>query len=200
MSLETEIDNSEKLTQWLDEKIDGLEISSDDRYLIAAGCLDMALEHQKSIILLSANHLYGSAAALVRLIFESHVRGVWILYCASDKQIEQFKNDKLDKNFHQLIEEIEKIDAFNVGTLSHVKEKSWAIMNSFTHSGFWQVVRRNKPGEIAPNYTDNEIIDALRTANSFAILAAFTIANMSKDEGLVKEIYERGMEYFDIKP
>lgn len=200
MNLDTEIKNSEQLIQWLDQKIDGLEIKSDDRSRIAGGCLDIALEHQKSIVLLSAHHLYGSAAALVRIIFESYVRGIWLLYCASDKQLEQYKLDKLDKKFYELIKEVEKHEAFKDGTLSYVKEKSWAAMNSFTHSGFHQVVRRNKDREISPNYTNDEIIDAIETANSCAILTAIAIADIANSVELAKEIFDRGMAYFKTKP
>jgi len=76
MSVENEIQKSEQLIQWLDQNIHGLEIKSDDRSRLAAGCLDIALEHQKSIVLLTEHRLYGSAATLVRLIFEAYVRGV----------------------------------------------------------------------------------------------------------------------------
>lgn len=162
--------------------------------------MDIALEHQKSIVLLTAHHLYGSAAALVRLIFEAYIRGVWLLYCASEEELQQFKDDELDKKFYKLVDDVEKHEAFNVGTLSHVKEKSWKIMNSFTHSGFYQVVRRNKSGEIAPNYTDEEIKDVLETANSFAILTAVAIANMANNEELAKSVFKRGMEFFNIEP
>lgn len=122
-----------------------------------------------------------------------------MLCCASEKQLEQFKKDNLRKEFHQLIREIEKHEAFKEGILSQVKETSWAIMNSFTHSGFYQVVRRIKEGEISPDYADEEIINVLQSANSFAILTAGAIANMAKNERLAKEIYDRGMECSDSK-
>lgn len=196
MRVETQIREAEELIQWLDSNIDGLDIPANDRMRLAAGCLDMALEHQKSIVLLTANSLFGSAAALVRLEFEAYVRGVWLLYCASDLEIEKFKKDKLDKNFGQLIEDIEKHGAFNVGTLSHVKNASWKAMNSFTHSGLYQIVRRSTANEIMPNYADAELIDALETANSFGILTAIAISDMARNETLAKKVFDRGKEYF----
>lgn len=116
------ISNSEKLIQWEDLKIDGLTVSSDDRPRIAASCFDVALEHQKAIILLITNKLYGSAFALIRVLFESYVRGLWLNYCANDKEINEFKKGKMDKKFGKLIEDIEKIDGYNVGTLSSSKK------------------------------------------------------------------------------
>jgi hypothetical protein len=169
MKIETAIQESEELIQWLDKNIDGVEIKSNDRSRIAAGSLDMVLEHQKAIVLLTSHCLYGSAAALVRLIFESYVRGVWFYYSASDEELHEFKNDRLDKTFNELIKDIEKHEAFSEGILSDVKKLSWKVMNSFTHGGFYQVVRRNKETEIAPNYSNEEIINALESANSFDV-------------------------------
>jgi hypothetical protein len=96
MKVETEIQKSEELIQCIDKNIYGVEIKSNDRFRIAAGSLDMVLEHQKAIVLLTSHCLYGSAAALVRLIFESYVRSVWFYYSASDEELHEFKNDRLD--------------------------------------------------------------------------------------------------------
>ncbi len=200
MRAETEIRESEQLIQWLDSNIDGLGIPSNDRSRLAAGCLDMVLEHQKSIVLLTAHSLFGSATALVRLEFESYVRGIWLLYCASESEIEKFKKDKLDKKFGQLIDDIEKHEAFNVGTLSHVKQTSWKAMNSFTHSGLYQIIRRNTADEITPNYTDEELVDTLNTANSFGILTAIAISDMAHNEKLAQTVFERGQKFFTNEP
>lgn len=200
MRVEAQIRQSEQLIQWLDSSIDGLDIPSNDRARLAAGCLDMALEHQKSIVLLTANALFGSAAALVRLEFDAYIRGIWLLYCASESEIEKFKKDKLEKTLGQLIEDIEKHEAFNVGTLSRVKKASWKAMNSLTHSGFYQVARRNRADEIAPNYYDEELVDALNTANSFGILTAIAIADMARNETLVRAVFERGQRFFGNEP
>ena len=79
---------------------------------------------------------------------------------------------------------------------SFVKEKSWKVMNSFAHTGFYQVVRRNAENEIRPDYTESEVLDALSSANSFAILAGVEIANMAKNDLLTKEIGDYGNKYF----
>lgn len=200
MRVEKEIKEAERIIQWLDKKIDGLEISSEDRFRVAAGCLDMALEHHKSLVLLIANDLYGSAMALVRLVFESYIRGCWLAYCATEAQIRKFLDDKLDKEFFELIADIEKHEAFNAGTLSLVKETSWTVMNSFTHSGFMQIARRNTSTSIVPNYTDEELIDAIETGDSFSLLTAIAIADLAGDEKLAKEVFEEGIQYFEKRP
>lgn len=197
MRIDSAMQESEALANWLASKIDGLEIPNPDRCRIAAGCFDMVFEHHAAIVLLTKHLLYGSAAALIRSEFEAHVRGIWLLFCASDAEIDRFKKNKLMKNFGNLIKEIEKIETYSEGTFSYVKEKSWEVMNSFTHTGFYQVIRRNTDTEIRPNYSEAEILDALSTANSFAIFAGVEVANIAKNEALKREIADRGNRYFE---
>ena len=188
------ISNSEKLIQWADSKIDRLEVSSDDRPRIVASCLDIALEHQKAIILLIANKLYGSAFALIRLLFEAYVRGLWLNYCANDKEINKFKKGNMDKEFGKLIEDIEKIDGYNVGTLSRAKKAGWKVMNSFTHSGFIQIIQRNTKSTIEPNYEIEEIEEAINFTNAIGLLSCLEISFLSKKEKLSIEILEKVKE------
>ena len=177
MSVHEQIVESESLIQWLDAKIDGLEIQADLRSRIAGGCLDVVLEHQKGIVLLVSERIYASAFGLVRLIFEAYVRGIWLHQCATQQDLNRFEKNKLDKTFDNLIQEIEKLDGFNnVDVLSKVKNASWAAMNSYTHTGFHQVVRRNRDSTIEPDYSENEIIEVVSFANAIGVLAAIAVS------------------------
>ena len=69
-------------------------------------------------------------------------------------------------------------------------------MNSFIHTGFKQVVRRNNEDEISPNYTDEEILDLLESTNSFAILTAIAIADIADNVALANTFYDRGVKIF----
>jgi len=161
MTIQREIRRSEATIQWLDRQIDGVETKSDDRTRLAVCCLHMAHEHHKAIVLLVAKSLVGSAFALVRLIFEAYVRGIWLHRCASDREVARFKAEKLKKGFDVLVQEIEELDGFESGTLSTMKKKSWKAMNSFTHTGFAQAVRRTTDTTIEPNYDAQEVLEAL---------------------------------------
>ena len=184
----------------MDEQIDGLEVSSDERMRLSAGCLDMALEHQKAIVLLVANKLYGSAFSLARLIFEAYVRGVWLQLCASESEIEKYKNDKLEKYFSTLIQEIENCDGFEEGILSAAKTENWIAMNSFTHSGYLQAVRRNKEETIEPNYNDEEIIELLNVANALGMLSALQLALLAGKKELANEMLKKSKIMFQNTP
>ncbi len=192
MSVHEQIVESESLIQWLDAKIDGLEIQADLRSRIAGGCLDVVLEHQKGIVLLVSERIYASAFGLVRLIFEAYVRGIWLHQCATQQDLNRFEKNKLDKTFDNLIQEIEKLDGFNnVDVLSKVKNASWAAMNSYTHTGFHQVVRRNRDSTIEPDYSENEIIEVVSFANAIGVLAAIEIARLARNEILANEVLEK---------
>ena len=189
--IDGKIRKSESLIQWMDQKIDGLEISSDDRTRISAACFDIALEHQKSIVLLIAHSLFGSAFSLVRILFEAYIRGLWIGKCATDKEIEDFKKNKLAKTFATLIEEIEQQDGFQEGVLSRAKTATWKAMSSYTHSGFFQSVRRNKDETIEPNYDDDEILEVLGFSDSIGMLTALQIALISGKVELANDLLEK---------
>lgn len=199
MNIQGIINESEELIQWIDKQITGLEISSKERIRLASGCLDMALEHQKAIVLLVANKLYGSAFALARIIFEAYVRGVWLQLCASEEEIEKFKKDGLEKTFDTLVREIERCDGFDGGILSDAKATNWPSMNSFTHSGFLQVVRRNKEESIEPNYTEEEMIELMNMANAFGMLSVLQIALLAGKNILANDMLEKSKVLFKDK-
>ena len=121
----TKIEQSEKLIQWEDKKIDGQEFKVDGRRELVASSLDVALEHQKAIILLISKKYYGSAFSLIRIIFETYVRSLWLNYCATEQDLEDFKINKLQKKFYQLISDVEKIEGYKGGTLSKAKKAGW---------------------------------------------------------------------------
>jgi hypothetical protein len=191
MKIQDNIEKSEALIQWMDQRIDGLEISSDERTRISAACFDVALEHQKAIVLLIANQLIGTAFSLVRLLFEAYIRGLWLGKCAKDQEIEKYKKNRLEKSVATLIQEIEQVEGFQEGVLSKAKAASWKAMNSYTHSGFFQSVRRNKDETIEPNYDGDEIMEVLGFTNSIGMLTALQIALMAGDEAFAKDLLEK---------
>jgi len=191
MKISDKIQKSEALIQWMNQKIDGLEISSEDRTRISAACFDVALEHQKAIVLLIANKLVGSAFSLVRILFEAYIRGLWIGKCATDKEIEDFKKNKLEKTFGTLIQEIEQEDGFQEGVLSKGKAANWKAMNSYTHSGFFQSVRRFKEKTIEANYDEEEVIDILGFSDAIGMLTALQIALMAGNVEFANDLLEK---------
>jgi hypothetical protein len=191
MQLTAPLAQSSRLSRWIDTKINGVAIPSTVRGRMAGGCLDQALEHQKAIVLLVRRQHFGSALALIRLAFESYVRGVWLHQCATDTELTKYTRDKLKKEFYEIIAEIEQTEAFKEGVLSATKKRSWRAMNSFTHSGYSQAVRRNTEEFIEPNYEEPEILEVLQFSNAIALLTCIEIASLANNRDLAYEFLKK---------
>jgi hypothetical protein len=176
------VDESKDIAIWLHNKLDGLEISSDERTRTVAGCFDTVLEHQVAISILLENRLYGSAFALARSVFEGYVRGIWINKCATDLQVSRFLEGKLDPTFQALVDDIEKEDGYAGGVISNAKKAGWTSLNGFTHTGSVQVLSRNSKDFIEPNYSESDIKAVAGFVNATALLAGVEVACLAKTE------------------
>ena len=184
------IEDSEKLINWLDRQIDGLDVQADWRHRAAAGCLDLSMEYQKAIVLLVAKKIYGPAFSLMRLIAESYVRGVWLHRCATEKDLEKFAKDKVPE-FYVLLEDVEKLEEHKDKVLSRMKERSWKTMNSYTHTGYHQVIRRQTENSIEAAYDDDEILEMVNFANAIGYLAAIATCDLANNAKLANTILDK---------
>lgn len=179
--------------------INGIEIPNNERIKIAGGLFDIVHEHHHAIHILLGNDLIGSAIALLRPIFESYARGVWFMKCATDLDVKNFQRDKFKAGyFEERLKEIKVVDEVASGGLLDIKQKAWNAWNSYTHGGFLPVGRRFKDSEVVSNYSQAEIDDIARVANTFAVLAVFQIAELGSNDSLTKKAEEIA-EKFRVK-
>ncbi len=191
MALELKIKHSEEIIRWLDKKIDGINIPADTNLILAGACLDMAGEHHKSIILLIANNLTGSAFALLRSQFEAYIRGNWIFKCAYEDEIKEFKIGNAPRNIQKLINDLEETRTFNTRIISRSKESIWKIFNGFTHTGIEQISNRILAETIEPDYSYTDICQAVDFSNSLGFLSAIAICDLANDTKTAFCIKER---------
>jgi|SoiMetStandDraft_2_1073263.scaffolds.fasta_scaffold60880_1 uncharacterized protein DUF6988 len=182
---------SESLINWLDDHIGDLEIKAEDRFVLAANCLEIAREHHKSIILLVSYAFYGSALALIRSMFEAYVRGVWMHRCATDKDFELFKKNRLKKKIPKIVSDIEKANKFETKIFSNIIAKSGDVMNSYTHSEYSQIIRRNTATTIEPSYDEGDVLETINFSNAIGILSALQTAILSGHEQLPMTIFNK---------
>jgi uncharacterized protein DUF6988 len=191
LTIQTSLVSAADLSNWFDSSIHGLKIPSRDRETMAAALFDQVHEHHKAIQLLLKNSFIGSAFSLERSVFENFVRGVWLWRCASDKDVERFKTDKINRGIDDLIVEIEKGPGYNRSVLSKIKKTAWKAMCSYAHGGYLQSVRRITPGSITPRYTEGEMLELINFSEIVALLAAYEIFSMAKREDLMRDMLER---------
>jgi hypothetical protein len=190
MTVHTALASTAELSKWLDSSIRDLDISG-DREVIAGPLFDQVHEHYKAIQLLLASSFYGSAFSLFRSIFETYVRGVWLLRCASEDEVENFREDIVNKSLGRLIKEIEKQPGYDVGVLSQVWKKAWSAMCSYAHGGSFPTARRITLDQIKPNYSEAEKLEVINSSSTVALLAASEIFSMANRNDLNEAALER---------
>lgn len=183
--------NALALHDWIAQRLDDLPLPSGTRQALAISCYDLVVEHHVGIAVLARNQVYGSAFSLVRSVFETFVRGVWLRHCATQAQIEKYQSDRLDLSFGQLINAVEQVEGFGDGVLSGLKANSWKAMNSYTHGGALQAGRRFQGDNVSPNYDREEVREVLRLSGAFALMAFQQIAIESGRQDLANQALER---------
>lgn len=196
-SITTEHEALADVVAWIDHRYAGIALPADERSRICAGCFDVALEHQAAICLLSSAELYGPLFALLRVLFEAVVRGLWLAQCASDADLKKFQKHRFDQKFGELVRDIENVIGRTGSPLSKLMTNSWKAMNGFTHTGFHQVARRNGEGFTGPNYPDAEINQAVALSAALGLIAACQLAGIASDQPLVRSTMERMQQYAD---
>lgn len=142
------------------------------RTVIVIGLLATMIEHHRAMLLLSRNGRIGSAFALARSIVESMYRGMWINVCASDAQIQAFEaDDKFPVNMPDMAKAID--EAYRAhGFFEDLRNRGWAALCSYTHSGMLQLGRRFREHRVQPNYADAEIYEATTTVTTCILILA----------------------------
>ena len=196
----TEHANLLELMAWIDQHTSGVTLPADERSMLAIGCFDVAIEHQAAIALLHSSELYGSAFALLRVLAESLVRGLWLLHCATDEQLQKFKRGKIDQTFGELIVELETNWGTPNGVLSGFKATAWSALNGFTHTGFHQVSRRHTPGRVEANYAEYALAKALGVAGALGLIAGGQIIGMSDHQEWLPDFFARTEAYAKNAP
>jgi hypothetical protein len=94
MSLLESIDQAKDFGIWLHERTNDKKHSGGVRERTGESILQLSLDVDDAILVLLKAGLPGPALTLGRSLFESYVRGFWLLGFASDKEIAEFNNAK----------------------------------------------------------------------------------------------------------
>ena len=139
--------------------------------------LAITLDHAQGIKFCLNNKSYPSAFSLLRVLFESYIRGMWLGKCANTKQLDEYiNNDKLvSKNskkisFGDMVLEVESKHELPK-YLSKIKDNTWDGLNSLTHSGSIQLHRNFNGKSITHCYEDEHIDEAIQFATMLSCMA-----------------------------
>jgi len=203
------LSNYRRMLDYIDSKTHGLETTANDRIAAVGALCDVANEHAKGICTLLENHLYASAFALIRSLFETFIRAAWLLHCATDTEVKTFVNkDKIELDskekfpFGDMIKAVEKAQDLP-NTLSDIKKHYWRALNSYTHGGQFQVTRRYDGATIEPHHEPELIEEVCRFSAIIAFLNFGELVYLSGDSDLdkcSKTLYEQISPWCFNKP
>ena len=195
MSIDVEFQHAKATMFWVQEHLDGRQLPglpTIKRHQLASACLHVAVEHSQAIIVLVEEKLFASALALVRPLFESYLRGTWLLNAASDAQIDDAGRDRFP-GAGVMVDDLEKKGL----SLTHVKQQWWNTLCSYTHTGYQQIGARLTSDGLGSNYKDEEVEMALRMSINFSLVTVMQFAALVNDEALASAALERMTSFGD---
>ncbi|MFQ1934264.1 DUF6988 family protein [Aeromonas veronii] len=174
-----QLSNYVDVLNFIEMEIDGTCITtSEPRVKVAATLLSITIDHAQGIRLLLEQGAFPSASALMRCLFETYIRAMWVWKCANEKQLLKFvKDDKIidEKNktipFKTLVEAIEMANCFPE-YLSEIQKNVWAGLNSLTHGGSI-LLHRSFDGKTIQHRYDNELVKEIIEFSTMLVCMAF---------------------------
>jgi hypothetical protein len=149
------------------------------RHRFALALLQTSLEHSVAIRFLIKHCLVASALALYRPQMEGYVRGLWILHCATDAQVDAFRAGKdVIPKLPLLTQALD--DALETKRFTEMRLALSRKLNDFTHGGAIQAGQRLQNSVLQSNFDHN---DALGLLNASTILAHMARQDLALTNG-----------------
>jgi hypothetical protein len=206
LSLRDEIAAADEHERWLTARMRAANIPTHPRHQMMGGLFFQVQENASAVrILLSVQHPhYGSAAALLRPIFEMFVRALWVRDCANEQQFEHVTNPENDDFVWPVLMKemtiaVDQRGGFN-GLLTGIQQgKVWKAMCSYSHGGLRLIARRNSAEAIESTATEEEMIEVMRFAVLMSLFATSIWCEIAGDAEGAKEASARAKPYL-VKP
>lgn len=186
MSLRHGIKQAKDFTVWLHERTNERNYPDGVRHRVSHAILQLSEDIGDAILVLLDANLPGPALSLARPLFESYVRGYWLLNCASDEQVEQFLGGKCP-NFAVLLASI-PMEADSGGKWIHENcEKNLKTFHDLTHGGSEHVKRRINKHSVEPSYSEEDLVSLLKLGNEIRIhIGVEFLSRLNDGEGMEK--------------
>ena len=165
-----QIAKSEEVSAWLSTSGREVKFRASMRSVLVAGSIQLAMEHHAAMVTLAKHRHHASMLALTRSIYEAYVWATWTLWIATDDQLNLLAEGRLSRGLEKMVGDLDKVRSFEEPMLKEMKPVI-DKMNGFVHGGFEHLRYRIHKTGVRPQYPRDLIIDALRIADLFAIMA-----------------------------
>jgi hypothetical protein len=192
--------------QTVAENVAELDPHPEPRYGLAFQSALLSIEHGSAAYVLIASRFHAPAYSLLRTQFETLVRGIWLMYAASDSWVEKLNQPltvesaestkdalMLDKMLKAL-RASESAPSALLDQLEACRDVMWKALNSFTHGGFHPLARASTGYPPQLNY------DVLRNSNALISLASQLTAIVSGDPENMSPVRALHQNFADCIP
>lgn len=181
----------------------------DARHEAAIAAAEVALEHGVSLNALFELGMGNSAVALLRLEYEALLRSAWLLYAASDLQVEKasapLTRESADTaknlpNAEVMLVALEREAKANQGLsglvapLRELRDEAWKPMNAFVHCGLHPLARA-KDG-----FPEKLAVSVVKISNGLVHFAARLLSRFTNDRAVMREVDEAYKQFQDVMP
>lgn len=162
---------------------------------LISNAFDIVFEHSDAVNLLIANTLFTTTLAVLRLQYDALVRQVWLLYVASDSDIEKLSAPLTSENAqsvnnwipstNEMLKQLElRAPAGLYKILSDFKTYSSKALNSFVHTGIHALARKRD------GFYSGMIISILKQSNNLLHMTSLALAIDSGDQTSMLNVIE----------
>ena len=147
----------------------------DGRNTMLMAYWSLIFEFHRSILCLLSHKFYGAAFALARPLIEATIRA-HVVIMGSEEDLKKLRADQYTTNFAKIGKTIDsyfQTDNLFEKFLSDAK----SLLHSFTHVGAMQLNRRFSGSDLAPRFSEDEIVALIRVGSSAAFIANNLVTN-----------------------
>lgn len=178
----------------------------DGRSIVAFQAGLLSLVHATGAVALIGIELLPSAYALMRPQYESLVRGIWLLYGASDTWVEKLgepltmETAKRANEGPMLAEMLKSLEASStapqsiVGQLREYRDATWKALNSYAHGGLHPLART------ATGYPAQLTYDVVRNSNAIVALTTQLLSILTGNLGQMEPVRRLRVDFADCLP
>jgi hypothetical protein len=200
------IDRADLFQQAVASHIANLSPAEGSRYEVAFQAAQLSIEHAIGSLLLTRSGLFPTAYALMRTQYESLVRGIWLLYAASETWVEKLgepltlesaKRANEGLGLSDMLKQLENSSGAPtqiIIQLQEFKEFSWKAMCSYTHGGLHPLSR------VKTGYPVELIFNAVRNSNAIVALACQLASILTGDVRHIARMKNFHTEFSDCLP
>lgn len=153
--------------------------ANDRRKAMALASHNVAFQHHYAITILIETGLNGSAAALLRPMYESCVNGLWLTYAADEQGLDSFEANRYRPEPSKVLRRLRSHDDGDyVETLERIHACVTEPLNSYVHTGGLQVMRHIGPTFVGPNFSEDGIREYLELADTILIASALELPGL----------------------